>query len=138
MLGYDHGEEKFQHAVLLIQDLLDYYLKSPVELTERPEYYAQDWTVYVGNDPIWSNNTPCSGGPHLTGFADYFDEFSVADTNVPSFGFEQWCNLPGQYTFVATTGLPTLGVRVCDFAVIGTKYIRSTPLAGLLEIAPDS
>ena len=136
MLGYDHGEEKFQHAVLLIQDLLDYCLNSPVELTERPEYYARDWTVYVGNDPIWSNNTPCSGGPHLPGFADYYDEYQ--STTVPSFGFEEWCNLPGQYTFVAASIVPSLGVRVCDFAVMGTRYIRTTPLTDLVEVDTDS
>ena len=95
MLGYDHGEEKFQHAILFIQDLLSGYPNTPNDLADRPNFYTLNWTVYVGNSPIWSENPACPGGPHLNSFADYFDDSGVANANVPSFGFEEWCNLPG-------------------------------------------
>ena len=107
-------------------------------MSERPQYYALDWTIYVGNDPIWSNNTPCPGGPHLTDFADYYDDSSIVNSWSPAFGFEEWCNLSGRYTFAVTTALPTHGVRVCDFAVMGTRYIRTTPLTDVKVVNTDS
>ena len=73
--------------------------------------HAHKWRVYVGNDPIWSNNPECPGGPFLlSDFKDYIDEsdtVSAADKMVPGYGFEAWCNLPGRYTFFRAIGLPS-------------------------------
>ena len=68
--------------------------------------YTHTWEVYIGNDPLWSNNPKCAGGPHLSStYEDYWDE--LADKLVPAYGFEVFCNMPGQYTFFVATGLPT-------------------------------
>jgi hypothetical protein len=76
--------------------------------------YVHTWRVYVGNDPIWSKNPECPGGPFLrSDFKDYIDESDTVDTTihpdklVPGYGFETWCNLPGKYTFYRATGLPS-------------------------------
>ena len=88
--------------------------------------------MYVGNDPIWSNNPECPGGPFLkSNFKDYIDESNTvlaADKMVPGYGFEAWCNLPGRYTFFRAISPPSGGVNVCSVAVTGTKYIRVTPI----------
>ena len=91
------------------------------------------WRVYVGNDPIWSNNPECPGGPFLrSDFKDYIDESDTVDLTiypdklVPGYGFETWCNLPGRFTFYRATGIPTISVAVCSIAVTGTRYIRDS------------
>ena len=97
-----------------------------------PQSHAHTWRVYVGNDPIWSNNPECPGGPFLNSyFKDYLDNsstISATDKMVPGYGFETWCNLSGRYTFFRAIGLPSGTVNICSVAVTGTKYIRVTPM----------
>ena len=84
----------------------------------------------MGNDPIWSNNPECPGGPFLrSDFKDFIDESDTvlaSDKLVPGYGFETWCNLPGRFTFYRATGIPTNTISVCSIAVTGTRYIRDS------------
>lgn len=72
------------------------------------KFYTYDWEVYVGNSPVWSGNTKCPGGPYLRGTRDdYFDTSTLLNKLSPAFGFEVFCNMEGQYTFLVATGIPS-------------------------------
>ena len=49
-----------------------------------------------------------------------------------AFGIEAWCNMEGRYTTVVAdyapiiTNYATITPSICDFAVLGTRYIRDT------------
>ena len=106
---------------------------SSAELDAR---YAAGWNIYVGNDPIWSNNLVCPGGPHLaTNYEDVYD--AHAARLIPAYGFEVWCNLPGQYTFFVATQVPSSKVTICDIAVIGTRYIRVNEVPTSVQVQVD-
>ena len=108
------------------------FIGDSTSVNNLPLNYAHTWRVYVGNNPIWSNNPECPGGPFLkSDFKDYMDNSSTvldADKMVPGYGFEAWCNLPGRYTFFRAISLPSGNVNICSVAVTGTKYIRVTPM----------
>ena len=84
---------------------------------------------------MWSNNPKCPGGPHLLStYNDYYDDSYAAKKNVPKFGFEVWCNMPGRYTFFVATGIPTVQLSICSIAVFGTRYIRAQTLTDYFVI----
>lgn len=75
----------------------------------------------------------------MTSLKEYVDgSYDAKSDQMPTFGLEEWCNLPGRYTFAVATSLPTSGVRVCEFAVMGTKYIRTTPLTDVKVVYTDT
>ena len=96
----------------------------------------------MGNDPIWSNNPECPGGPFLrSDFKDFIDESDTvlaSDKLVPGYGFEAWCNLPGRFTFFRATGLPSISPNVCSIAVTGTKYVRDKSVVEFQEVDSES
>ena len=51
-------------------------------------------------------------------------------TSVWAFGKEAWCNLEGRYTFIVAdyTGLSPTELFICNLGIMGTKYLRSTPI----------
>ena len=76
VFGLDHGFEKIQNAVLLVQDQLN-GLTGQNSISELDNYYAADWEVRIGNSPIYSGNPLCPGGPSLkTDYKDYYNEFA--------------------------------------------------------------
>ena len=63
------------------------------------EFY--NFEIYIGNDPAYSTNSKCPGGPYMTGSAG---ETNYAWTTDPfkneqawSWGIEVWCNMQGRY-----------------------------------------
>ena len=72
VLGFDHGRVKYQHAVVMVQDLIRNDLSLTNSYLER--YYTTNWHVYIGNSSNYSENEKCPGGPHLTSYQDYTEE----------------------------------------------------------------
>ena len=65
-----------QNGLHLLQDRLTMNLGLET-IDELSKNYAHSWDVYIGNDPIWSNNPKCPGGPHLKStYDDYFDKYA--------------------------------------------------------------
>ena len=126
VIRVDHGREIFQNGVLLVTDMLFGDISDNTDNTLLKGLSSHSWHVYIGNDPNhYSLNTHC-GGPFLdSGFKDYDDAYAGA--SVPDFGFDAWCNLPGQYTYFTTVGYIAAMV-VCDLGVFGTVFIRDEPL----------
>ena len=50
VFGLDHGFEKMQNAVLLVQDHLTNFITYN-EVTELNDFYAALWDVHIGNSP---------------------------------------------------------------------------------------
>ena len=98
--------------------------------------------MYIGNDPLWSKNPKCPGGPHLKStYDDYFDKWasnSHGKSTSPAYGFEVWCNMSGRYTFFVAAGVPIKQLSICNIAVFGTRYIREAPLTTTVEVKTDS
>ena len=106
------------------------------------KFYAHTFEVYIGNDPLWSNNPKCPGGPHLKRtFDDYHDNWAYREhgkNTSPAFGFEVWCNMAGRYTFFVATGVPSVKISICSIAVFGTRYIRAQTLTTYFVIQAGS
>ena len=82
---------------------------------------------------MYLENPKCKGGPHLKNtYDDYFDEY--ANSLRPAVGFEQFCNMSGQFTFFVANGVPTTEVFICTLAVFGTRFIRDEPLKSTIEL----
>ena len=89
------------------------------------QFYAHSWEVYIGNSSEYSQNPKCPGGPRLkSSFDEYFDEYALTFgiSASPAFGFENWCNMVGQYTFFVTTGVPSFELSICSIGVFGVDY----------------
>ena len=91
----DHSVEVFVNAVLLVLDVRAGKLGSR-PLTTLDKYYASQWDIYVGNSPVWSENTKCNETPFLeANYQDRYSTWTTPNKDVPDYGFEAWCNLPG-------------------------------------------
>ena len=69
----------------------------------------------------------------MTSYEDYYDEYS-GGIFVPNWGLEEWCNMPGRYTFFVAAGVPTSDVSICAVAVMGTRYLRVEPVVDSIEV----
>ena len=105
--------------------------------------YVSEWEIYIGNSPVYFENPKCPGGPHLKStFDDYYDQYArfyygsqnKFYKNSPAYGFEEFCNMSGRFTFLVATGLPTNEIGICAVAVFGTHYIRATTLESTITI----
>ena len=106
-------------------------------LSDKQAYYATQFEVHVGNSLIWYENEKCGGGPFLaSNFEDYHDTVSwySFDGMAPAYGFEAACNLPGRYTFIVASGVPSTQVRLCSLGVTGNVYSRQQTLETQIEI----
>jgi hypothetical protein len=57
------------------------------------------------------------------------------------YGKEIWCNLEGRYTHIVAdlSGLRgSYEMSLCHLGIMGTEYIRSTPLPASLDISASS
>ena len=98
VFGLDHGFEKIQNAVMLVQDVLNNICDNNTAFLEK--YYAAGWDVHIGNNPDYSLNPKCPGSPFLRrDYLDYLDEIDwcadFANYPSPAFGFKQFCNMRG-------------------------------------------
>ena len=95
----------------------------------KVEWHLSEFSLYVGYDPTWSNNTPCPGGPFAMRDANYgtysFPEAPwpyQTGTDFPN-GVEAWCPLQGNYvSFVreANADPPLDPLVLCNFGVIAS------------------
>ena len=72
VVGFDHGQVKFQHQVIMVQNCQ----KSHVENTfiNYDAYYTSNWDIYIGNDPVWENNSKAPGGPYRKSTLDDYTD----------------------------------------------------------------
>ena len=71
VLGFDLGSAKFQHAVLLVQDLINSRMIDSLDPEGKlAAQYTSSWEVYIGNSSVWSQNIQCAGGPYLSSAYD--------------------------------------------------------------------
>ena len=118
VLGVQFPEPVFQHAVLAVTSIhkLDYVDQANSALNDG----LQNFEIYIGNDPDYTMNAACSGGPHLVvGDAANYNAFGW------TFGKEIWCNLEGQYMHLVAdmTVRPTdYEASICALGIMGTKY----------------
>ena len=127
VFGLKHLKELMQHAVNLVQDLLDQDLGANSS-SDWEKYLAAEWEIYIGNSPIWHENPRCPVASKLD--SSYLDHLSTASGKgyVPRYGFTEYCNMPGQFTFFVARSLPSESVTLCNTGVIGTTYDRDEPL----------
>ena len=71
-MGFDHGQVKFQHQVIMVQNCQDSHLED--SNINYGAYYTSDWDVYIGNDPVWENNPKAPGGPYLKSTLDDYTD----------------------------------------------------------------
>lgn len=99
--------------------------------------------IFIGNSSNYLDNKQC-GGVYLANpdqvdasNPDYTTFSSSKGTNsMWSFGLEAWCNMEGRYLyFEANYSLLTdATVSICNLGIMGTKYVRDTPVPTQLTI----
>ena len=81
--------------------------------------------MHIGNEPVFSDNPKCAGGPFLAdNYEDYYDDAGNVQKMIPAFGFEAYCNMPGRYTFFNPIHIPQVYASICSVGVMGTRYLR--------------
>lgn len=68
----------------------------------------QNFEVYIGDDPVYSNNPKCPGGPFMlwedqnsfTTVTQKDASGNLITVNAWKYGVELWCNMEGQYTTI--------------------------------------
>ena len=92
--------------------------------------HLSEFSLYVGYDQDYVNNTPCAGSPFLPYDASTYGTYATyggqtGGSDWPN-GVEAWCNLPGDYvSFVreSTANPPLSEVVLCTFGVIATSTV---------------
>ena len=69
ILSLDLGQSFFQHAVLLVESV-DYVRTPNREKIGDWNLYLMRITIYIGDDPDWTQNPTCPGSPFLTKTGD--------------------------------------------------------------------
>ena len=61
VLGFDHGDSYFQHAVVVVTDFLivDYFMNTETD-------YFSNFLIYIGDNTDYTQNPQCEGGPFMT------------------------------------------------------------------------
>ena len=99
--------------------------------------------IYIGDSLEWADNPKCPEGPFLRtdDSSNYYEWFSSAGSGEDwAFGIEAWCNMPGRYTTVVADYSSIMSTylaitpSICDFAVLGTRYIRDDPVPEQIEL----
>ena len=89
--------------------------------------------MYIGDNLDWSLNAKCTDEPRLA--ADFNDSYSsLLGKDVPDYGFEQWCNLPGEYITVVSHGVPSVEASICSLGIFGTRFYREIDVEDTVEI----
>ena len=143
VLGVDLGDSFFVHAILLVSDLLR-SSNTPFTIADADLSYAdtkhrfQRFEVYIGDSADYRLNEKVEGGPWLYDPADTNDpdyttftsEKGGTNADMWAWGKELWANKQGRYIhFVADySHLTGATVSICNLGIMGTKYVRDTPL----------
>ena len=139
ILGIDLGDPYFLHAIRLITDL-DIIGSSHFIPEAYPD--TKDWfqnvRIFIGNSPNYLENEQCGGiflaDPSNPNDPDYTSVYSSwsGTGNMWSFGLEAWCNMEGRYLHFEAKYAHILTkdatVSICTLGVMGTKYVRDTPV----------
>lgn len=111
-LKFDLGDSYFQHAILIVGDA---GRETPEGSEKAKDYLVRNFEIYVGDDPSYTKNTKCAGGPFLT------------DSDWVDFGEEIWCNKQGRYTTLVANyqsePIP-YSMGICSVGIFGTQYGR--------------
>ena len=104
----------------------------------------QRFEVYIGDNESYLLNQKVVGGPWLNDPTDPNDPgytmltSSAAGTNANmwAWGKELWTNMEGRYIhFVADTAhLTGATFSICNLSIMGTKYVRDTPIPTALTV----
>ena len=62
VISFNLGSTYFLHAILIVADV--YAEDEPSEHTNKNEW-VQNYQLYIGDDPVYSNNPKCPGGPFM-------------------------------------------------------------------------
>lgn len=128
------------HAVVVVQDLFAGYTHIH---TNQNEYF-QNFEVYIGNSPDYSQNPKCPGGPFMTlapgSDGWYYDERtnnSRLPAEVWTYGKEIWCNMPGRFVNIVANLkhlTPPYLMSLCSIGLMGASYVRDEPLTEVIEV----
>ena len=150
--GIDFKEPLFMHAVTHVQDVRN---GESYDYTNVYGLY-QNYDIHIGNDPDYTKNQKCAGGPHLQfddpgsyvydalAFDRNEDAFGQGRGMVWRFGEEVWCNLEGRYVHLVAdlshlADPSQIDMSICTLGVFGTKYVRDgDPLPSSIELASGS
>ena len=126
VLGVDHGQSYFQHAIFIVQDMFDSW-------GGNISNYFDDYLIFIGENEDYNLNTPCASNPVMessgSGDAYLYSQWK--------FGKEEWCNLQGRYTHIVKEASSTAGasiVSICHFGVFGTQYERDTAITSSITV----
>lgn len=111
-LGINLGVSKFQHAIVIVEDLR-------YSASTYSNYFLQNYNIYVGENSDYSLNTPCEGGPFMQ-----IDDPTSKSEGKWKFFKEVWCNLQGQYMHIVVERGGTDLMAIGSIAIIGSDYQR--------------
>ena len=106
----------------------------PYEHTNTKEF-VQNFEIYIGNDPTYSANQRCPGGPfQVVGDPKSYTRVETDkgySGDMWNYGIEAWCNMEGQYMHIVAD-LKHLNGQVyeqsiCSVGIMGTEYLSSYP-----------
>ena len=89
----------FIHCVLAVSDIYRDTALTPAQLL------TQNVEIYIGNDPDYTMNQKCAGGPFMVvGDTNWYTTGSTGNNsgNEWNYGLEVWCNLEGQYVTIVS------------------------------------
>ena len=131
VFGLDHGYERMQNAVILVQDQL-WGAVGEMETKDFNDLYASNWEVSIGKSLKHDENPLCPGDPFLSpNYGDYIDENALENfypTPNAAHGFKKFCNMSGRYTFFIAKKVPKISLSICSVGVFGPSYKRKEVL----------
>ena len=135
VLGFDHGDSYFQHAILLDEDKYDDYTWDNPVSSRFSDFY-----IYIGDNADYTLNPLCPGAPFQrdlegvtnSGFYDQManDPYTSTPYYEWMYNSETWCNMQGRYTHIVKdfTSVfvldPNFESSICTVGIMGTKYVR--------------
>ena len=103
--------------------------------------WFQNFRVYIGDDPDYTKNQECPGGPFMR--TDDPKSYSTVFLNgsnesMWNYGIEIWCNLEGQYTSIVADLTDLSGqsyeMSICNLGVMGTEYVRVNSVLSSISV----
>ena len=142
-----------------ITHVADFFEGDVFEHVDTQEYF-QNYNIYIGNDPDYTKNASCAGGPFLrtddsssyhyndyVGWYPYWvngavdnDPFGYGEGMMWPYGAENWCNLEGTHLHLVAdlnhlVASGSFTMSICTLGVFGTRYVRDGPsLPASIEI----
>ena len=114
----DLGQSYFQHAILAVQGVAN---SANTELPQ--EELLQNLRFHVGDDPDYTQNVECEGGPFLV-WDDSKSYVNAKGVDQWKYGIEVWCNKQGRYTTIVSDLTHLAGkiyeISLCHLGIMGT------------------